>query len=69
MINITSYYNDKNIYILGDVFNQHESQIYRFPEVSSNIKKFSNKIKNYSELVKLDNFKGIYKYNFLEDIK
>ena len=66
MVNITSLYSNKNIYILGDVFDQHKSQTIRFPKVTSNIKKFAEKIQKDVEVVEKNNFKGIYKYKLLE---
>lgn len=59
-------HSDSDIYILGDVFEQHKSQIVRFPKNSLNIKKFANKIYKKVELIQNNDFKGIYKYKSLE---
>ena len=54
---------DKNIYVLGDVFEQIPSMVKRFKNKSEQIKIFSDKIKSNVIKINDDEFGGLYILN------
>ena len=56
-------FDKKNIYVLGDVFEQIPSMIERFENKSEQIKIFSDKIKNNVTKINDDEFGGLYILN------